>query len=271
MSSHETAALALPGAELDVSRMPGHWLLARLGKRVLRPGGIELTRRMLDRLSIDGDSDVVEFAPGFGITARLTLERRPRSYVSVERDARAAECVMRRLKAPNIRCCVGSADATGLSPVSADIVYGEAMLSMQSPLMKARIVAEAARLLRPGGLYGIHELCLRPATLDADAKAAISKEMSEAVHVGVRPLTIPEWCDLLRQHGLETRVTEYAPFRLLEPGRIVQDEGLAGSFRFAWNVVRDARARARVRQMRRVFQRHKAHLAAVLLVAAKAS
>ena len=29
----------IPGNELAVDRMPGHWLLARMGKRVLRPGG----------------------------------------------------------------------------------------------------------------------------------------------------------------------------------------------------------------------------------------
>ena len=32
-------SMDLPGSELDVAKMPGHWLLARLGKRVLRPGG----------------------------------------------------------------------------------------------------------------------------------------------------------------------------------------------------------------------------------------
>ena len=36
--------LPLPGVELAAGKMPGHWLLARLGKRVLRPGGLELTR-----------------------------------------------------------------------------------------------------------------------------------------------------------------------------------------------------------------------------------
>ena len=33
----------LLGEHLDATRMPGHRLLARLGKRVLRPGGLELT------------------------------------------------------------------------------------------------------------------------------------------------------------------------------------------------------------------------------------
>ena len=37
--SSPSEALSLPGAQLEAKRMPGHWLLARLGKRVLRPGG----------------------------------------------------------------------------------------------------------------------------------------------------------------------------------------------------------------------------------------
>ena len=29
-----------PGEGLQTAKMPGHWVLARLGKRVLRPGGM---------------------------------------------------------------------------------------------------------------------------------------------------------------------------------------------------------------------------------------
>ena len=39
--------MTTPGASLNQQKMPGHWLMARLGKRVLRPGGMELTRRMI--------------------------------------------------------------------------------------------------------------------------------------------------------------------------------------------------------------------------------
>ena len=72
--------------------MPGHWLLARMGKRVLRPGGLELTRRMLDALDIRASDDVVELAPGLGVTARAALDREPRSYVGIERDEAAGTC-----------------------------------------------------------------------------------------------------------------------------------------------------------------------------------
>lgn len=43
-SSRESS---LPSANRADDAVQGHWLLARLGKRVLRPGGIELTRTLL--------------------------------------------------------------------------------------------------------------------------------------------------------------------------------------------------------------------------------
>ncbi|HCD33381.1 MAG TPA: SAM-dependent methyltransferase, partial [Phycisphaerales bacterium] len=50
----------MPGEGIDIAKMPGHWVLARLGKRVLRPGGVELTRWMIDSLGIGQDDRVVE-------------------------------------------------------------------------------------------------------------------------------------------------------------------------------------------------------------------
>lgn len=56
-------------AEVDAAKQPGHWLLASLGKRVLRPGGLELTRILISRLRPTRADDIVEFAPGLGVTA----------------------------------------------------------------------------------------------------------------------------------------------------------------------------------------------------------
>jgi hypothetical protein len=69
--------LPLPGEQLKAEKMPGHWLLARLGKRVLRPGGRHLPQRMIEALNIQPTDAVIEFAPGLGETARLTPETQP--------------------------------------------------------------------------------------------------------------------------------------------------------------------------------------------------
>src|SRR6266536_2728490 len=116
-----------PGAGLSPRNMPGHWVLARLGKRVLRPGGMQLTRTMLAALGIQPADDVVEFAPGMGITAQLTLALKPASYTAVERDAAAAKIVGGYLKGERQRCVLGSASDTGLPNQCATVVYCEAM------------------------------------------------------------------------------------------------------------------------------------------------
>ena len=213
------------GEELDTTKMPGHWLLARLGKRVLRPGGRELTRRMLNGLSIKSSDDVVEFAPGLGFTAQLTLNQKPASYTAVERDETAANAVRRYLTRSNQTCLIGRAEETGLSDATATIVYGEAMLTMQTPSKKQQIVQEASRLIKPGGRYGIHELCLVPEDLDEDTKQEIQKALTDAIHVGARPLTVPEWRTLLESEGFIVHTEATAPMHLLEPNRLIQDEG----------------------------------------------
>jgi hypothetical protein len=57
--------------------------------------------------------------------------------------------------------------------------------------------------------------------------------------------------------------------RLLEADRLIQDEGLWGALRFAWNLCRDQEARQRVLAMRRVFMKYHSRLAAVMLVGVK--
>ncbi|WP_328436755.1 class I SAM-dependent methyltransferase [Streptomyces sp. NBC_00444] len=129
--------------------MPGHWLLARLGKRVLRPGGAELTRWMLDALGVDPEDRVVELAAGLGATARLTLTRRPAAYTAVDRDpaAVAALSALATVGPTTLRAVRSDAGDTGLPDGDATVVYGEAMLTMQPEPAKRRVVREAHRLL----------------------------------------------------------------------------------------------------------------------------
>ncbi len=82
----------LPSSQRDDEHVQGHWLLARLGKRVLRPGGVELTRTLLARADIAG-ADVLELAPGLGRTAAEIVARNPKSYVGAEGDPDAASHV----------------------------------------------------------------------------------------------------------------------------------------------------------------------------------
>lgn len=260
----------LPGHELRTDRMPGHWLLARLGKRVLRPGGFAMTQALLTDLAIGRGDDVVELAPGLGVTARLILQREPCSYTGVERDPAAAAWTRGRLPAQrNTAVTVGPAEATGLAAGAATVVVGEAMLSMNSPEHKLLIVREAYRVLRLQGRYAIHELAIVPDDVPSNVKQDIERSLSAAIHVGARPLTPSEWRQLLEAGGFCVERVRLAPMNLLRPARLIADEGLWGALKFVRNVVADRDARQRVLMMRRVFHKHRAHLSAISIIARK--
>lgn len=169
--------LPLPQSERDPAHLQGHWLLARIGKHVLRPGGKKLTERMLANADIAG-KDVVEFAPGLGLTTRAILERDPKSYRGVDRDPQVVDIISKLTseKATIPASCVQrDAADTGLESNSADVVIGEAMLTMQTERGKQAIIGEAFRLLRAGGTYSIHELGLQPDNLDESVKDEVRK------------------------------------------------------------------------------------------------
>ena len=258
-----------PGKGPKMEKMPGHWMLARLGKRVLRPGGMLLTRQMLARLKISRTDRVVEFAPGMGVTARLTLHLGPASYIAVERDQAAAMIVSAYLNGAAQRCVVGSASDTGLPDQSATVVYGEAMLTMQTEDMKHSIVNEAYRLLASGGRYGIHEMCLTSEHVADSARKEIERALTGVVHHGVKPLNVSEWQILLTSAGFEIQSVDSASMSLLEPGRLIRDEGFVRALSFGWNVLRDSEARHRVLEMRSTFRRYRNDLGAVAIVASK--
>jgi len=177
--------------------------------------------------------------------------------------------VVNCLSGKSQKCIVATAEDTGLPSETASVVYGEAMLSMQPAAAKARIVAEAARLLKPGGRYGIHELCLMPDDVDPGTREAIQRGMSSEIHVGVRPLTAQEWREIIASAGLIVVAERKAPMHLLEPVRLIRDEGFPRAIRFIWNVIRDPIARRRVGKMRRVFRTYRDNLSAIALIATK--
>jgi SAM-dependent methyltransferase len=262
---------ALPGAALDVDKMPAHWLFAQLGKRVLRPGGMETTEWLLGQLQIGRDDRVVELAPGLGVTAARILGKGPSSYIGVDRDPQAAaQARAVAAQAPagtSAHVALGQAADIPVPDGGASVVLGEAMLSMQPAAQKAAIFAEVSRVLAPGGRYAIHELALVPDHLSREHREAIEADLSRAIHVGVRIHTVGEWVSLLEQQGLRVAGTYLAPMRLLEPDRMIADEGLAGFARFVWNAARWPAARRRLLAVRAAFRRNMPHLRAIGLVA----
>lgn len=105
-------------------------------------------------------------------------DRDPKSYRGVDRDPQVVDIISKLTseKATIPASCVQrDAADTGLESNSADVVIGEAMLTMQTERGKQAIIGEAFRLLRAGGTYSIHELGLQPDNLDESVKDEVRK------------------------------------------------------------------------------------------------
>jgi len=251
----------------SLEKLPGYLIMARMGKRVLRPGGRELTRWLLESAGLGPADRVVELAPGVGATAELLLAAGPKSYVGVERDPSMVARASRVIEPRGGQLRRGAADDTGLEPSAATVVVGEAMLTMQPDSGKRAVIAEAARILEPGGRYAIHELCLVPDELDPSLQDEIRDDLSRTIRIGARPLTVADWRQHLEQAGFELLDVRTVALGLLSPRRVVADEGLLGAIRFGSRAARNPAARRRLLDMRRCFLRWRGNVAAVGILA----
>ncbi len=259
---------SLPQAERSARQAAGHWILARAGKRVLRPGGLRLTVRMLHAAHIQ-DKSVVEFAPGLGRTAKLIVSSGVGTYTAVEQDPAAAKRVESIVAACRGKVIRAKAQESGLPDACADVVVGEAMLTMQGEKTKEQIVSEAYRLLKPGGCYALHELAVTPEEIDPEFAADLRRQLAETIRVNARPLTAREWGALLENAGFTVDWHAAAPMALLSVKRNIADEGILGVLKIMRNLLRDRELRARVLQMRALFRRYRRSLEGIAIVARK--
>lgn len=254
----------------EEKRLQGHWLLAKMGKKVLRPGGMELTKKLIEAANPSANDRIVEFGPGVGRTALVLLLTHPRSYIGIDPNSEVTPQLKKVLDAhKQAKLVVANAKQTTLDNESCDLVFGEAMLTMHSAEEKLEIAREAARILTPGGRYAIHELGFRPDDCPPEVKDTVSRALSRTIKVGARPLTMVDWREVLENAGLEVEFTAMNDMALLEPKRIFADEGIFGALRFAFNVARNRAARERIFAMRKVFRANRNNLCGVALVGRK--
>lgn len=245
----------------------GHWILAKMGKRVLRPGGKELTEKLIHSLQISSKDNVAEFAPGIGFTAKKIIDLHPNSYIGVDANKDVVHLLSGKFPNKNVSFKLAYASDTQFPDESKDKVMAEAMLTMHNDERKSEIIREAHRILKKNGLYAIHELGLK--NVDDRIKNDINKDLQLSIKVHARPLTIQEWTSLLEKEGFVIKKVFINEMHLLEFKRIIDDEGVLRTLKIAFNILMNRKARKRILEMRKVFRKNQNYLTAVAFVAEK--
>ncbi|MFV0459123.1 MAG: methyltransferase domain-containing protein [Actinomycetales bacterium] len=145
-------------------------LVAMLLGASYHPGGLSLTRHVLDLLDLDENTTLVDVASGLGTTAFVAAAEYGAHVVGVdastENVATATAGAAQRGLADRVRFHVGDAEALPLPAACCEAVISECSLCLFPD--KAAAVQQVGRILAPGGRVAIADVTAEPARLPSE-------------------------------------------------------------------------------------------------------
>jgi cyclopropane fatty-acyl-phospholipid synthase-like methyltransferase len=252
---------------LNFKTAPGHEVLAAAGKKMLRPGGKVATEMLFEWADFQPGETVLELAASFGYSSIALAKHFNVKVVGVEKNPDSVARARANIAAAGLtgQVEIVEGDIFHLDRISEqfDYVLAEAILTMQSPSGKAKIIAGICDRLKPGGKFLCHELLAR------NQEAEIHQALSEVIRVNANPLSESNWIAVCQNAGLQVEKYQTGSMQLLSGWRMIRDEGFVNTVRILWNVLSKSQIRARVLEMRRVFQKYDRDLGYIILCATK--
>jgi predicted O-methyltransferase YrrM len=251
----------------NLETAPGHEVLATAGKTVLRPGGQQATQQLFRWANFQPSNTVLELASGLGTSAIALAKHYSVQVVGVERDPRRVAIANQRIQASGladqVQILQGNIFELHTLTEQFDYVLAEAILTMQSPPGKAKILAGICDRLKPGGKFLSHELLVQ------DHEAEIHHALAAAIRANATPLSLEHWIDTCEQARLHLQRHQAGPMRLLYPPALLQDEDIVNTLKIAWNILTQPKLRSRILAMQKVFQTYRKDLNYLIFTATK--
>lgn len=250
---------------LNLDTATGHQVMAAAGKKILRPGGKAATEQLFQWAEFKPGETVLELAASFGYSAIALAKRYGVRVVGVEKNPESVARARVNIQAAGLESQVQviEGDVFHLEQISGqfDYVLAEAILTMQSLPAKIKILHGVHDRLKPGGKFLSHEL------LANDREEEIHRALAAVLRANSTPLSQTNWVDICETAGLQVLQHQMGSMGLLNPTRIIQDEGLGDAVKFFWNVLTQPKVRDRLLTIRRVFKQYKQELGYIVLCA----
>ncbi|MHC0065632.1 SAM-dependent methyltransferase [Nostoc sp. UIC 10890] len=250
---------------LNFQTATGHEVLAAAGKKYLRPGGRIATDKLFEWANFQPGERVLELGSSFGYSAIALAKSYHVKVVGVEKNPDSVACARANICAAGLENQVEIIEGNifNLNTITGkfDYVLAEAILTMQSPLGKAKILAEIHNRLKPGGKFLSHEL------LASDKEEQIHDDLARVIRVNSTPLSESNWMTAFATAGLQVQKCQTDSMNLLNLGRIFQDEGIFNTTRILWNILTQRDIRNRVLEMYHIFNKYHHELGYIILCA----
>lgn len=253
---------------LNLDSISGHQVLAAAGKKILRPGGRMATQQLLQLANFAPGETVLEVAASFGETAIALSKQFGVRVIGIEKNPDSVVRARANIEAAGITSLVEviEGDVFQLDQVSEqfDYVLAEAILTMQSPIGKAKALRNIHDRLKPGGRFLSHELMVK-----SEREAEIHQTLAQMLRVNSTPLTEAHWIEAFETAGLNVLQYQIGKMGLLDPTRIIKDEGWFDAAKFFWNLLTQTQLRQHILAMRQIFQQYRRDLGYITLIVVK--
>lgn len=243
--------------------------LARLGKRVKSPGGLKFSQQVIDLLSLTHQDHVVEHSPGMGSTSLIAMGEKPRAYWALEQSTLIRE-YWKRCKDLNSDKLIDAAPwQTGFEDQCVTKVYGENFMLHLTEQQRNATLNEAHRILKYGGLFGIHELALKRDDYEPALKNKIEKELALKFRISSKLYGPDQWSDKFYQHDFKVTNLLRHPIVSYKWKGVLRDEGLARSMKIMLRLNSDKQVKSRVKGLREVLNKYRDQLCALCIIGVK--
>jgi ubiquinone/menaquinone biosynthesis C-methylase UbiE len=220
-----------------------------LDLEILHPGGLDLTRELAERCHIGKGTEVLDVASGTGESACFLSGHFGCRVVGVDLSEYFLEKARRKAIERGLRLDFIKGDAHQLpfDEDSFDAVISECTTCL---LDKERAIREMARVAKPGGYVGIHDLCW-----SVQAPENMKARLAEIE--GERPEALEDWVSLFSKVGLsEVIAVDQSGLMPAWLREIKAKLGLVGQLRIFLKILRGwgIAGLHRIRESERIFK-----------------
>lgn len=250
----------------NVKREPGHFLLKRLGKKRLRPGGVDATDWLVSKIDFSRSPKILEVACNEADNIMDFAKKYKNKNVGVDLNEKAIASakanIARKKLSQYVDVMVADATKLPFKDESFDVVINEAMLTMLSDNQKRMALKEYYRVLKKGGLLLTHDVMLEK------EDAYLVKELQRVIYNPAVPHTKNDWLNFYKQTGFEKSECIFGKLTLLSRSGMIRDEGFFGMVKILTNGILDAN-RGQLFEMIKFFRKNKSKMNFIAIASVK--
>jgi SAM-dependent methyltransferase len=197
----------------------------------LHPGGLETARELAELCRVEGGTRVLDVASGTGETACYLTEQFGARVVAIDASGEMIRRGEAKARGKGLNIEFETADAAHLP--FADSIFDVAICECTLCLLdKEKVVNEMARVVRPQGYVGMHDLCWQE-NAPEDLKRTLAQIEGE------RPESLDGWQRLFRSAGLvEVRAKDKFELMAHWMRESRRQLGMWGELALAWQILR---------------------------------